>query len=66
MNLYKGAKGHYPKTHDEFMEKIIKANQIVLPKLRDPDARYLYLPEKAAKMSTYDPIDPPLVIERPR
>ena len=66
MNAYKATHGHYPKTHEEFMEKIIKAGQIGLPKLRNPDERYRYLPEKAAEMRTYDPADPPLVVERPR
>ena len=47
------------------MEKIINAGAIQLPKL-DPGDRYIYDPEKAAKMSTYDPKDPPLMVERGR
>ena len=34
MSLYKATNGELPKSHDEFMEKIIKANQIKLPELR--------------------------------
>ena len=44
MNLYNAEKGHYPKTHEEFMEKIIKFNNIVLPEL-EPGVEYLYDPE---------------------
>ena len=33
MNLYKATNGGLPKTHDEFMEKIVKANSITLPTL---------------------------------
>ncbi len=45
MRLYKAANGSAPKTHDEFMEKIIKENQIKLPEL-PPGDRYKYVPEK--------------------
>lgn len=45
LNLYTAEKGHGPKTHDEFMEQIIKANQIALPQL-PPGERYLWDPEK--------------------
>src|SRR3954452_4413414 len=31
LNLYKAYEGNAPKSHEEFMEKIIKANQIKLP-----------------------------------
>jgi len=44
LNLYWGEHGYYPKTHDEFMEKIIRFNQIQLPEL-DPGVEYLYDPE---------------------
>ncbi|MBS0201991.1 MAG: hypothetical protein JSS49_03765 [Planctomycetes bacterium] len=33
VNLYEATEGHYPKDLDEFMEKIIKANNIQLPVL---------------------------------
>ncbi|MBI2827182.1 MAG: hypothetical protein HYX69_21125 [Planctomycetia bacterium] len=49
MNLYKGEKGALPKTHDEFMAEIIKANSIRLPELPD-DSRYVYVPEKEELM----------------
>ncbi len=66
MNIYRALNGHFPKSHEEFMEKVIKANGLKLPELRTAEERYVYLPEKAAKMSTYDAKDPPLVVERPR
>ncbi len=33
LDLYKAETGEFPKTTEEFMEKIIKANNIALPKL---------------------------------
>jgi hypothetical protein len=33
VKLYQGETGEYPKTYDEFMEKIIRANNISLPQL---------------------------------
>ena len=33
MNFYQAEKGYKPKTHDDFMNFIIKANQINLPEL---------------------------------
>jgi len=44
LQLYWGEKGYYPKTHEEFMEKIIKFNQIKLPELEEGD-QYIYDPE---------------------
>jgi hypothetical protein len=35
LNLFKASEGRLPKSHEEYMEKIIKANQIVLPALPD-------------------------------
>jgi hypothetical protein len=66
MKTYKALNGHFPKTDQEFWDKIIKANQITLPKLTGENERYEYLEEKAADMRSYDPADPPLVVERPR
>ena len=43
MNLFNGLHGHYPKSHDEFMEQIIRANSIQLPQL-DEGFEYLYDP----------------------
>jgi hypothetical protein len=66
MNLYKAEHERFPKTHEEFMQKIIAENGIALPKLRSPEERYVYDPQKAARQSQYDTADPPLMIERPR
>jgi hypothetical protein len=33
LGLYRATEGRFPKSHEEFMEKIIKANQIKLPDL---------------------------------
>ncbi len=44
MNFYLAGKGHYPKTHEEFMEKIIKFNKVKLPKL-ESGVEYIYDPE---------------------
>jgi hypothetical protein len=41
MQLYQAENGDPPKSHEEFMEKIIMANGIKLPEL-PPDARYVY------------------------
>jgi hypothetical protein len=65
MKLYKTMHERFPRTHEEFMEKIIKENGIQLPELR-PGDRYVYDAEKAATMRNYDPTDPPLMVERSR
>jgi hypothetical protein len=49
MNLFKAAEGRAPKTHEEFMEKIVKENQINLPKLPEGD-RYIYDPKQEQLM----------------
>lgn len=41
LNLYWGEHGEYPKSHDEFMEKVINFNMIQLPALKE-GARYVY------------------------
>ena len=33
LGLFRATEGRFPKSHEEFMEKIIKANQIKLPEL---------------------------------
>jgi len=53
MQLYKAEKGAAPKTHEEFMENIIKANRIPLP---DLPAGHRYI---------YDPAREELMVERP-
>jgi len=45
MRLYKATNGFAPKTHEEFMQKIIKEGQIKLPDL-PPGDRYIYIPAK--------------------
>lgn len=54
LNLFNATEGRMPKTHEEFMEKIIKANQIPLPEL-PPDNRYIW-----------DPQTNELMVERPK
>jgi hypothetical protein len=44
LNLYKALEGDFPKTHEEFMEKIIKANAIQLPELK-PGMQYRFRPD---------------------
>lgn len=44
VNLYQASEGKFPATHDEFMTKIIKANQINLPEL-PAGQEYKYHPE---------------------
>lgn len=44
LNLFKALEGDGPKSHEEFMEKIIKANNIMLPELK-PGMRYRYRPD---------------------
>jgi len=64
MNSYKADKGHFPKSHEEFWKEIIEKHFIKLPPLR-PGQRYVYDPEKAAKMVSYDIDDPPLMVVGP-
>lgn len=49
LKLYKATNGELPKSHEEFMEKVIKANQIMLPKLQ-PGDKYIYDVEKGQLM----------------
>ncbi|MGQ9576696.1 MAG: hypothetical protein ACUVUC_15420 [Thermoguttaceae bacterium] len=49
MQLYKATNGSAPRTHEEFMEKIIKENGIRLPDL-EPDERYVYDPQREELM----------------
>ena len=44
MKLFKASEDRAPKSHEEFMEKIIKANNIHLPELPDGQ-RYQYDPK---------------------
>jgi len=54
MKMYKAVNEHGPKSHDEFMKKIIQENLIRLPDLPDGH-RYLY-----------DPTTEELMVERPK
>ena len=45
LDLYNADKGYYPKTQEEFEEKILKDNKIVLPEL-EADEEYVYDPEE--------------------
>jgi len=53
MQFFKGAEGRAPKSHEEFMSKIIEANNIKLPGL----SRGKYI---------YDPEQEELMVQRPR
>jgi len=53
MNLYMAEHDRAPASHEEFMEKIIRANHINLPALRNPDDKYRYDPASGElKIST--------------
>ncbi|MFT5526913.1 MAG: hypothetical protein ACI9HK_004893 [Pirellulaceae bacterium] len=54
VNLFQAIEGRKPNSDEEFMEKIVKANSIKLPKLTD-GGRYYYDPESAE-----------LMVERPK
>ena len=54
LNLYEGAEGHKPKTHEEFMSKIIEFNRIQLPELPEGHT-YVWDPEAGE-----------LLVERPK
>ncbi len=49
MNLFKATEGRMPNSHEEFMQKIVKENQIQLPKLPQGH-RYVYDPKQAQLM----------------
>ena len=49
MNLFKATNGNAPKSHEEFMSQIIKANRINLPEL-PAGKKYVYDPEQAQLM----------------
>jgi hypothetical protein len=45
LNLFQATEGRFPKSHDEFMERIINANAIRLPAL-PAGQRYIYDPQR--------------------
>ena len=49
LEFYKASNGSYPKTHEEFMEKIIKANNLSLPDL-PVGQKYVFDPEQGQLM----------------
>ncbi|MDG1894613.1 MAG: hypothetical protein P8J37_06875 [Fuerstiella sp.] len=49
VNLFNASEGRYPKDHEEFMTKVIKANKIRLPQL-GPGKQYQYDVENNALM----------------
>jgi hypothetical protein len=49
LQLFKGAEGRLPQSHQEFMEKIIQANLIQLPELA-PGSKYVWDPQKGELM----------------
>ena len=49
LNLYKATNGEGPKSHEEFMKRIIKENMIKLPELPEGHT-YVYDPETAKLM----------------
>ncbi len=51
MKLYQASNGVYPATQEEFIKNIIKANNIVLPKL--PDGAYYYYDAKSAQLMVH-------------
>ena len=54
IQFFRGAEGRLPQSHDEFMQKVIQANQIQLPEL-PAGSRYVWDPQKGE-----------LLVERPR
>ena len=49
LSLYKATEGRLPQSHEEFMEKVIKPNNINLPQL-PAGSRYVWDPEKGELM----------------
>lgn len=45
LQLFQASEGRFPKSHEEFMEKIVTANRLVLPEL-PAGAVYRFNPEK--------------------
>ncbi len=56
LSLFRATEGRCPKSHEEFMEKIIKPNRIELPAL-PPGAAYRFNPELCELW--VDPVNPP-------
>ncbi len=56
LGLFRASEGRFPKSHEEFMEKIVKANQIKLPEL---PAGMVYRFNTELGELWVDPISPP-------
>ncbi len=54
VDLFHATEGRYPKDHEEFMTRVVKANNIRLPKLA-AGKRYEYDVENHKLMIVYDP-----------
>ncbi len=52
MNLFQASEGRYPNSEEEFMERIIKANMINLPKLKDGDSYFYDVPSHTLMIRT--------------
>ena len=55
MNLVQASAGRYPNSEEEFMTKIIKANQIVLPKLPEGDVYFYDVQARELKIRSKKP-----------
>ena len=55
MNLFQASEGRYPNSEEEFMAKIIKANQIVLPKLPEGDVYFYDVQARELKIRSKKP-----------
>jgi hypothetical protein len=49
MKLFEATEGRKPNSHDEFMSRIVKANNIALPKLQQGRS-YRYDPQRGELM----------------
>lgn len=49
MQLFHASEGRAPQSHEEFMQKIVQANNLQLPQL-PPGQRYVYDPEQTELM----------------
>lgn len=55
MKLFQASEGRYPNSEEEFMAKIIKANQIVLPKLPEGDVYFYDVQARELKIRSKKP-----------
>lgn len=57
LQLFKATEGRFPKSHEEFMERIVKANRLQLPELPERGV-YRFDPDKG-ELWVYDQDDVP-------